>query len=63
MEMHAEKAGRDFSLWRPKANFGAAGDCWLQPQSIVHKVLDYSDGCEVLEIVLPADFKTVELEK
>ena len=40
-----------------------AGDCWLQPQSIVHKVIDYSDGCEVLEIVLPADFKTVELEK
>jgi uncharacterized RmlC-like cupin family protein len=40
-----------------------AGDCWLQPQSIVHKVLDYSDGCEVLEIVLPADFKTIELEK
>ena len=40
-----------------------AGDCWLQPQRIVHKVLDYSDGCEVLEIVLPADFKTVELEK
>ena len=36
---------------------------WLQPQSIVHKVLDYSDGCEVLEIVLPAEFKTVELEK
>ncbi len=40
-----------------------AGDCWLQPQGIVHKVLGYSDGCEVLEIVLPADFKTVELEK
>ena len=40
-----------------------AGDSWLQPQSIVHQVLDYSDGCEVLEIVLPADFKTVELEK
>ena len=40
-----------------------AGDSWLQPQSIVHKVLDYSDGCEVLEIVLPADFKTFELEK
>jgi mannose-6-phosphate isomerase-like protein (cupin superfamily) len=39
-----------------------AGDCWLQPQGIVHKVLDYSDGCEVLEIVLPADFETVELE-
>jgi hypothetical protein len=40
-----------------------AGDCWLQPQGIVHKVLDYSDGCEVLEIVLPGDFKTVELEQ
>lgn len=40
-----------------------AGDCWLQPQGIVHKVLDYSDGCEVLEVVLPADFETVELEK
>ena len=40
-----------------------AGDCWLQPQRIVHKVLDYSDGCEVLEIVMPANFKTVELEK
>ena len=40
-----------------------AGDCWLQPQGIVHKVLDYSDGCEVLEIVLPADFETIELEK
>ena len=26
------------------------------------KVLDYSDDCEVLEIILPADFKTVELE-
>lgn len=40
-----------------------AGDCWLQPQGIVHKVLDYSDGCEMLEIVLPANFKTIELEK
>jgi quercetin dioxygenase-like cupin family protein len=39
-----------------------AGDAWLQPHSAVHKVLDYSDGCEVLEIVMPADFKTVELE-
>ena len=39
-----------------------AGDAWLQPKNIKHKVLDYSDDCEVLEIVLPADFKTVELE-
>jgi mannose-6-phosphate isomerase-like protein (cupin superfamily) len=39
-----------------------AGSCWIQPPGIKHKVLDYSDDCEVLEIVLPADFKTVELE-
>jgi hypothetical protein len=40
-----------------------AGDSWLQPHSVIHKVLDYSDGCEVLEIVMPAKFRTVELEK
>ena len=40
-----------------------AGDAWLQPRSIKHKVLDYSGDCEVLEIVMPAEFKTVELEK
>ncbi len=40
-----------------------AGDAWLQPHGIKHKVLDYSDDCEVLEIAMPANFKTVELEK
>lgn len=39
-----------------------AGSAWIQPPRIRHSVLDYSDDCEVLEIVLPADFKTVELE-
>jgi len=39
-----------------------AGSCWIQPPRIGHAVRDYSDDCEVLEIVLPADFKTVELE-
>ena len=39
-----------------------AGDSWLQPQRIKHKVLNYSSDCELLEIVMPADFKTVELE-
>ena len=38
------------------------GSCWLQPPKIKHKVLDYSDDCELLEIILPADFDTVELE-
>jgi mannose-6-phosphate isomerase-like protein (cupin superfamily) len=40
-----------------------AGDAWLQPWGIKHKVLDYSDDCEVLEVVMPANFKTVDLEK
>ena len=38
------------------------GGAWLQPPKIKHTVLDYSDDCELLEIVLPAEFKTVELE-
>ena len=37
------------------------GSCWLQPPKIKHTVLDYSDDCEVLEIILPADFDTVEV--
>jgi hypothetical protein len=39
------------------------GSCWLQPPKIKHAVLDYSDDCELLEIILPADFATEELEK
>jgi len=34
------------------------GSAWLQPPRIKHRVVDYSDDCELLEIVLPADFKT-----
>jgi len=40
-----------------------AGSCWLQPPKIKHTVLDYLDDCEVLEIIVPANFKTVELTK
>jgi uncharacterized RmlC-like cupin family protein len=39
----------------------SAGSCWLQPTGIKHTVLDYSSDCEVLEIIVPADFKTDEL--
>jgi hypothetical protein len=38
------------------------GSCWIQPPRIKHKVLDYSDDCEVLEIILPAEFETVTLD-
>jgi mannose-6-phosphate isomerase-like protein (cupin superfamily) len=37
------------------------GSCWTQPPRIKHLILDYSDGCELLEVILPAEFKTVEL--
>jgi len=40
-----------------------AGSCWLQPPKIKHTVLGYSDDCELLEIVLPAEFETVTLNK
>src|SRR5271166_1641492 len=40
-----------------------AGSCWIQPPRIKHAVRGYSDDCELLEIVLPADFGTAELDK
>ncbi len=39
----------------------SAGSCWIQPPGIRHQVIDYSDGCEMIEIILPAQFATVEL--
>jgi quercetin dioxygenase-like cupin family protein len=39
-----------------------AGSAWIQPPKIKHTVRGYSDDCELLEIVLPADFETVTLE-
>jgi hypothetical protein len=41
--------------------FMKEGSCWIQPARIKHTVLDYSDDCEVLEIVMPADFATAEV--
>jgi mannose-6-phosphate isomerase-like protein (cupin superfamily) len=37
------------------------GTSWTQPPRIKHLILDYSDDVELLEVILPADFKTVEL--
>ena len=39
-----------------------AGSCWIQPPKIKHTVLGYSDDCELLEIILPANFDTVTLK-
>ena len=37
------------------------GSAWTQPPRIKHLIMDYSDDVELLEVILPADFKTVEL--
>jgi mannose-6-phosphate isomerase-like protein (cupin superfamily) len=38
------------------------GSAWTQPPRIKHMILDYSDDVELLEVILPAEFKTVELK-
>jgi quercetin dioxygenase-like cupin family protein len=39
-----------------------AGDCVHQRPGIVHYLFDYSPDMEYLEIVSPADFKTVDAD-
>lgn len=38
------------------------GSCWIQPAGIKHMVIEYSDDLELLEIIIPADYETVEIE-
>ncbi len=37
------------------------GSAWTQPPRVRHMILDYSDDVELLEVILPAEFRTVEL--
>jgi hypothetical protein len=37
------------------------GSAWTQPPKIKHLIMDYSDDVELLEVILPAEFKTVDL--
>ena len=37
------------------------GSCWTQPPRVKHMFMDYSDDVELLEVILPAEFRTVEL--
>jgi quercetin dioxygenase-like cupin family protein len=39
-----------------------AGSCWIQPPKIKHTVVGYSNDCELLEIILPAEFETVTFD-
>ncbi len=47
-------------MYEDKETLVAAGDCVHQRPGIVHFLFDYSPDMEYLEIVGPADFKTVE---
>ena len=38
-----------------------AGSSWTQPPRIKHVINDYSEDCELLEIIMPADFETEEV--
>ena len=35
------------------------GSCWIQPPGIRHTVLGWSDDCELLEIIIPAEHETM----
>ena len=37
------------------------GSSWTQPPGIRHVINDYSDDCELLEVIMPAEFETVEV--
>ena len=37
------------------------GSSWTQPPRVKHLIMDYSDDVELLEVILPADFETVEI--
>jgi mannose-6-phosphate isomerase-like protein (cupin superfamily) len=39
------------------------GSAWTQPPRIRHLIMDYSDDVELLEVILPAEFRTVELAR
>jgi mannose-6-phosphate isomerase-like protein (cupin superfamily) len=35
------------------------GSCWIQPPGIRHTVHGWSEDCELLEVILPAEHETV----
>lgn len=38
-----------------------AGTFFMLPQNIKHTVLDYSKDCEMIEVILPANYETVNV--
>ena len=60
--MCSRAGSRPSSKARARTSCDAGQRAGSSRRRIKHTVLDYSDDCEVLEIVLPAEFETVELE-
>ena len=48
-------------MYEDKNTLVSAGDCVHQRPGIVHYLFDYSPDMEYLEVVGPADFKTIEV--
>ena len=49
-------------MYEDKETLVAAGDCVHQRPGIKHYLFDYSEDMEYLEIVSPADFKTIPVD-
>ena len=48
-------------MYEDKETLVSAGDCVHQRPGIVHYLFDYSRDMEYIEIVGPADFKTIDM--
>lgn len=48
-------------MYEDQETLVGAGDCVHQRPGIVHYLFDYSPDMEYLEVVGPADFKTIEM--
>jgi hypothetical protein len=48
-------------MYGDKETLVEAGDCVHQMPGIVHYLFDYSPDMEYLEIVSPADFKSIDM--
>jgi hypothetical protein len=38
------------------------GDAWTQPPGIRHTVTGYSDDCELMELVMPVEYATIDVD-
>lgn len=49
-------------MYEDRETLVAAGDCVHQRPGIVHYLYDYSPDMEYLEVISPADYRTVDVE-